>query len=115
MSFLSRVAKVFGAATSSAPVAASASRNVARERLSVILASQRGSELLAGVDMDKLQDDVLNVVKRHIEVAQNTPINCQVRNEGDVSLFEMSVEIDDTSKNNTKAGRRADINLRSNS
>ena len=65
MSFLTRVAKIFGAATSpSAPTAtASASRNVARERLSVILASQRGSELLAGVDMDKLQDDVLNVVK----------------------------------------------------
>lgn len=76
MSFLSRVAKIFGAATSSAPVAASASRNVARERLSVILASQRGSELLAGVDMDKLQQDVLNVVKvRHIYVRRHYGLN----------------------------------------
>jgi len=113
MSFLSKVAKIFGAATSSTPAAASASRNVARERLSVILASQRGSELLAGVDMDKLQDDVLNVVKRHIEVAQNSPINCQVRVEGDVNLFEVSVEIDDTSKNNT--GRRSATTLRNGS
>jgi len=113
MSFLSKVAKIFGAANSSPAPAATAS--VARERLSVILASQRGSELLTGVDMDKLQDDVLNVVKRHIEVAQNSPINCQVRNEGDVNLFEMSVEIGDASKNSTVSGRKASITLRSGS
>ncbi len=45
------------------PTATKASRSVAKERLSVILASQRGSELMAGVDMDALQKDVLEVVK----------------------------------------------------
>eukprot|EP00551_Chaetoceros_affinis_P001740 CAMPEP_0203652770 /NCGR_PEP_ID=MMETSP0088-20131115/30883_1 /ASSEMBLY_ACC=CAM_ASM_001087 /TAXON_ID=426623 /ORGANISM="Chaetoceros affinis, Strain CCMP159" /LENGTH=128 /DNA_ID=CAMNT_0050512425 /DNA_START=135 /DNA_END=521 /DNA_ORIENTATION=+ len=78
----------------------------AKERLSVILASQRGSELLNGVDMDALQKDVLEVVKRHIAVAQNSPVNCQVKNEGEVNLFEMSVEIDScASRNGTKGSR----------
>ena len=45
--------------------------------------------------MDLLQKDVLEVVKRHIDgVASNSPVNCQVKNEGEVNLFEMSVEID---------------------
>jgi len=67
MSFLSKVARLFSPSSSAAAIVptgtAGASRTVARERLSVILASQRGSDLLAGVDMDRLQDDVLNVVK----------------------------------------------------
>ena len=68
MSFLSKIGKIFGlnaqaALTTTAPKATNASRSVAKERLSVILASQRGSELMAGVDMDLLQRDVLDVVK----------------------------------------------------
>mmetsp|Transcript_14936 Transcript_14936/g.21876 ORF Transcript_14936/g.21876 Transcript_14936/m.21876 type:complete len:105 (+) Transcript_14936:114-428(+) len=104
MSFLSKLGKLIGSKTTAAPVSKSGS--VAKERLSVILASQRGSELLAGVDMDHLQRDVLEVVKRHIQVAQNSPINCQVKNEGEVNLFEMSVEIDGTS-----GGRPASVTL----
>lgn len=38
-------------------------RSVARERLSVILASQRGSEVLQGVDMEVFQQDIMKVVK----------------------------------------------------
>ena len=42
-------------------------------------------------------------MKQHIAVAQNSPVNCQVKNEGEVNLFEMSVEIDScTSRNGTK-------------
>eukprot|EP00567_Pseudictyota_dubia_P005437 CAMPEP_0197438382 /NCGR_PEP_ID=MMETSP1175-20131217/5400_1 /TAXON_ID=1003142 /ORGANISM="Triceratium dubium, Strain CCMP147" /LENGTH=115 /DNA_ID=CAMNT_0042968101 /DNA_START=221 /DNA_END=568 /DNA_ORIENTATION=+ len=98
MSFLTKLGKVIsGAASSAAPAVGAAtknkSRSVARERLSVILASQRGSELLAGVDMEALQKDVLAVVERHIQVAQNRPVNFNVKNEGDVNLFEMSVEL----------------------
>ena len=99
------------------------SRSVAKDRLSVILASQRGSELLEGVDMEKLQKDVLEVVQvsvwlrtflsiatfdcpayqsasslalaiqKHINIAQNRPVNFNVNSEGDVSLFEMQVEL----------------------
>ncbi len=105
MSFLSKLSKMVGssaAKTASAVVGGGTTKKsnpksamAAKERLSVILASQRGSELLDGVDMDALQKDVLDVVKRHIAgVAQNSPVNCQVKNEGEVNLFEMSVEID---------------------
>lgn len=38
-------------------------RSVAKDRLSVILASQRGTELMAGVDMEALQKDVMVVVQ----------------------------------------------------
>jgi cell division topological specificity factor MinE len=101
MSFLSKLGQMMSSKTASI-AAAPASKSIAKERLSVILASQRGSELLDGVDMDALQNDVLDVVKRHIAgVAQHSPVNCQVKNDGDVNLFEMSVEIDScTSRNN---------------
>ena len=52
--------KTVASSTTAAP---SSARSVAKERLSVILASQRGSELLEGVNMEALQRDVLEVVK----------------------------------------------------
>lgn len=60
MSFINKIGKIFG--TSSATTA-SASRSVAKERLSVILAAQRGTHLLEGVDMEALQRDVMEVVQ----------------------------------------------------
>mmetsp|Transcript_13354 Transcript_13354/g.29452 ORF Transcript_13354/g.29452 Transcript_13354/m.29452 type:complete len:89 (-) Transcript_13354:282-548(-) len=40
-----------------------ATRKVAKERLSVILQSQRGSELLKNIDVDAMKLDVLEVVR----------------------------------------------------
>lgn len=54
--------KVFGGASG----AGTATRAIAKDRLSVILASQRGSELLEGVDLEALQRDVLKVVQVRI-------------------------------------------------
>lgn len=51
MSFLGKVGKIFG----NSGGAVTSTRSVAKERLSVILASQRGSELLEGIDMEALQ------------------------------------------------------------
>lgn len=63
-SLLQRIGKLVGSSTTAQVAATGGSaRSVARERLSVILASQRGSELLQGVDMKALQQDVLEVVK----------------------------------------------------
>jgi len=59
MSFLSRIMN----SGSKATAAKGSTRSVAKERLGVILASQRGSNLLAGVDMDDLQRDVMEVVQ----------------------------------------------------
>lgn len=63
-SLISKISKAIGSTfgASASPSKATSSK-VARDRLSVILASQRGSELLQGVDMELLQQDVLSVVK----------------------------------------------------
>ena len=67
MSLFTKITSLFRGGVATAPstttTATNASRNVARERLSVILASQRGSEMLVGVDMKLLQEDVLEVVQ----------------------------------------------------
>ncbi|KAL3806614.1 hypothetical protein ACHAXA_004418, partial [Cyclostephanos tholiformis] len=91
MSFINKIGKIFGT-SSSAPVAA-ASRSVAKERLSVILAAQRGTHLLEGVDMEALQRDVMEVVQRHIRAAKASTASFNVKSEGDCQLFEMSVEM----------------------
>lgn len=61
MSFINKIGKLI-AGTISTP-AANASRSVAKERLSVILAAQRGTHLLEGVNMEALQRDVMEVVQ----------------------------------------------------
>jgi len=55
-----------------ASAATSATRSVAKERLSVILSAQRGSELLEGVNMENLQRDVLAVVEVSFVVVFHT-------------------------------------------
>ena len=99
----STVAKVVSSSSSSSTSSSSSpqSKKIARERLSVILASQRGSELISSINMDLLQKDVLEVVQRHLKVVENSPVNCNVKHDGDVNLFEMSVEIDSFSSTNT--------------
>eukprot|EP00541_Cyclophora_tenuis_P002200 CAMPEP_0116543578 /NCGR_PEP_ID=MMETSP0397-20121206/1642_1 /TAXON_ID=216820 /ORGANISM="Cyclophora tenuis, Strain ECT3854" /LENGTH=110 /DNA_ID=CAMNT_0004067699 /DNA_START=25 /DNA_END=360 /DNA_ORIENTATION=+ len=81
---------------SASPVESSA-RSIAKDRLSLILASQRGSEILQGVDMDALQADVLHVVKEHIRFTKKGPVQIQLNKDGDVTVFEMSVELESSS------------------
>ncbi len=45
------------------PVANAASRQVAKERLSIILQHQRGHEAIVGVDMNALKADVIACIK----------------------------------------------------
>lgn len=62
--FLSKISSLFGSSSAATTaVSSNASRSLARERLSVILASQRGSEILQGVDMVQFQNDVMEVVR----------------------------------------------------
>jgi septum formation topological specificity factor MinE len=56
---MSMLLKFFGGSAT----ATTASRAIAKDRLSVILASQRGSELLEGVNLEEMQRDVLKVVQ----------------------------------------------------
>ena len=60
---MSVLTKIFGGGGSSSKVAKAASRTIAKDRLSVVLAAQRGSELLENVNMEEMQRDVLKVVE----------------------------------------------------
>jgi septum formation topological specificity factor MinE len=98
MSLLTKLGNMMKGGSSST-ASAPKSANRAKERLSVILASQRNSSLLEGVNMEALQKDVLEVVRRHIagvaaHVQDENGIKCGVKKEGNVAFFEMSVEID---------------------
>lgn len=64
-----------GAADTGAAAAAKTSKSVAKERLQIILAHQRGSQVLAGVDLQALQKELLECVQRHIQVANGANIN----------------------------------------
>eukprot|EP00644_Phytophthora_capsici_P016147 jgi/Phyca11/548345/estExt2_Genewise1Plus.C_PHYCAscaffold_280307 len=70
------------------------SKTVAKERLQIILAHQRGSQVLAGVDLAALQQELLQCVQRHIKVASGANINIAVKNEGHLDIFEMQVPVD---------------------
>jgi len=96
MSFLARL---FGG--SSGP-----SSSIAKDRLSLIIASQRGSQALENVDMAALQKDVMAIITKHIKGAGgvNGGVKFQVKNEGEVNLLEMQVRegpnTKDTLRNN---------------
>lgn len=51
------------------------SKSIAKERLQIILAHQRGSQVLAGVDLQMLQKELMECVQRHIRVANGANIN----------------------------------------
>ncbi|GMI10326.1 hypothetical protein TrVE_jg4470 [Triparma verrucosa] len=86
MSFLSRLSSLLTPSVTT-------SGNVAKERLSLIIASQRGSSMLEGVDMKLLQADVSAIVARHINLKDSTPIKFEVVKQGETNLFEMQFEV----------------------
>ncbi|CAM9700007.1 unnamed protein product [Hapterophycus canaliculatus] len=67
------------------------SRGIARERLSIILAHQRGDVLLEGIDLKALQAEVFECVKKYISVDATKPIQLSVKQDGAVDVFEMQV------------------------
>jgi cell division topological specificity factor MinE len=70
------LASLFGEGGEAARVSAHATpKSVAKERLQIILAHQRGSQVLAGVDLQALQQELLECVQRHIRVANGANIN----------------------------------------
>ncbi|CAM9279142.1 unnamed protein product [Heterosigma akashiwo] len=69
------------------------SRNVAKDRLAIILTHQRGAAVLENVDRHQLQTDVLSCVKKHLKVDEEAPVGMKVRREGDQDIFEMYVNL----------------------
>lgn len=73
--------------------------------MSIILAHQRGDILLEGVDLEQLQAEVLQCVKKHISVDGSKPVQLSVKQDGAVDVFEMQVHL---SGNASQARRRHD-------
>eukprot|EP00587_Corethron_hystrix_P015944 CAMPEP_0113315148 /NCGR_PEP_ID=MMETSP0010_2-20120614/10932_1 /TAXON_ID=216773 ORGANISM="Corethron hystrix, Strain 308" /NCGR_SAMPLE_ID=MMETSP0010_2 /ASSEMBLY_ACC=CAM_ASM_000155 /LENGTH=84 /DNA_ID=CAMNT_0000171591 /DNA_START=198 /DNA_END=452 /DNA_ORIENTATION=+ /assembly_acc=CAM_ASM_000155 len=69
-----------------------ATRKVAKERLSVILQSQRGSELLKNIDVDAMKLDVLEVVRKHVKLAKDRPVSFSVSSQD--GMVEVNVEME---------------------
>lgn len=113
------LASLFGESVSGAAAsgAEKTSKSIAKERLQIILAHQRGSQVLAGVDLQALQAELLECVQRHIRVANGANINIAgmpvwsdirtlspggmythvsfaVKHEGQLDIFEMQVPVD---------------------
>ncbi|CAM9852183.1 unnamed protein product [Chrysoparadoxa australica] len=86
MSWLGRLTAKLGFAGGAAH-----SRQVAKERLTIILAHQRGVNLLSGAEMERLQEEVLGTVKKYISIDPTKPVSISVKSEGDVDVFEMQV------------------------
>ena len=55
--------------------ASPASRQVAKERLSIMLVHQRNNEIFGAIDMDALQKEVAAVVRKYINVKQDKAPN----------------------------------------
>lgn len=68
------LASLFGESAAASGVEKT-SKSIAKERLQIILAHQRGSQVLAGVDLQALQAELLECVQRHIRVANGANIN----------------------------------------
>ncbi len=100
--------------SSPAVVASSTTRsaNVAKERLQLILAHERGSDALEGVNFPALQYELLQCLEKHLNVSSAAEINVAgiqritppsnntqpviVKHEGEFDIFEMQVLVKST-------------------
>jgi cell division topological specificity factor MinE len=64
------MSKLFGLIRQHLMGAGAPSRNVAKERLSVMLVHQRNVQILSDVDMESLQKELTAVVQKYIKVSE---------------------------------------------
>lgn len=81
-------------------VVESSSANVAKERLKLILAHQRGSMALEGVNVSLLQHELLQCIKKHIQVAPEADVRVNVKHDSHFDIFEMQVPVNESSRGN---------------
>jgi cell division topological specificity factor MinE len=69
---------------------------VAKDRLSLIIASQRGSQALEHVNMSALQADIMAIIQKHVNVKVDggeEGVKFVVKSEGEVNLLEMQIQM----------------------
>lgn len=71
--------------------------NVAKERLQIIISHENAVNNVHNLNLPQLKQDLLKVITKYIQVDENK-INIQLENDNNISVLEMSIILDDTSK-----------------
>ena len=82
--FVSAVKKALGLGGSAV------ARQVAKERLSIMLVHQRSNNLLSEIDMKAFQSEIQGVVMRYLKVAPDRQPQISVKPDGDLHLLEIN-------------------------
>ena len=66
------------------------SRQVAKERLSIMLVHQRSSNMLSEIDMSAFQKEIQDVVRKFLKVSPEKAPIISVRPDGDLNMLEIN-------------------------
>jgi septum formation topological specificity factor MinE len=83
------MSKFLGIIRQSLGFAPPVSRSVAKERLSLMLVTQRSSAFLDGLDMEAFQAEVATVVQKYMKIAADKNPQIAVKPDGDLDVLEI--------------------------
>jgi cell division topological specificity factor len=70
--------------------------SLAKERLKVVVAHQRDGRANGPVYLPKLREEILNVVRKYVQVPDNA-VNIHVQREDGLEVLEMNITLPDAS------------------
>ncbi|MGJ8668112.1 MAG: cell division topological specificity factor MinE [Oceanococcus sp.] len=69
--------------------------NVAKERLQLIVAHRRAGNMDAPVFLPKLQQDLLAVIRKYVQVSDDA-VKIDVERDGDMDVLELNIVVPDS-------------------
>ncbi|ORE85199.1 cell division topological specificity factor [Oceanococcus atlanticus] len=70
------------------------SASVAKERLQLIVAHRRAGNMQAPVFLPKLQEDLLEVIRKYVQVSDDA-VKIDVERDGDMDVLELNIVVPD--------------------
>ncbi len=71
------------------------SASVAKERLQLIVAHRRAGNMQAPVFLPKLQEDLLEVIRKYVQVSDDA-VKIDVERDGDMDVLELNIVVPDS-------------------
>ncbi len=71
------------------------SASVAKERLQLIVAHRRAGNMEAPVFLPKLQEDLLAVIRKYVQVSDDA-VKIDVERDGDMDVLELNIIVPDS-------------------
>lgn len=71
------------------------SASVAKERLQLIVAHRRAGNMQAPVFLPKLQEDLLAVIRKYVQVSDDA-VKIDVERDGDMDVLELNIIVPDS-------------------